>query len=38
MLRHQNLVLLITLGTLVLNIYLYIIVPKDSSRSRTPAA
>jgi hydrophobe/amphiphile efflux-1 (HAE1) family protein len=27
-LRHQNLVLLITFGTLVLNIYLYIIVPK----------
>ncbi len=27
-LRHQNLVLLITVGTLVLNIYLYIIVPK----------
>ena len=28
MLRHQNLVLLITVGTLALNIYLYIIVPK----------
>jgi hydrophobe/amphiphile efflux-1 (HAE1) family protein len=27
-LRHQNLVLLITVGTLFLNIYLYIIVPK----------
>jgi multidrug efflux pump len=27
-LRHQNLVLLIAVGTLVLNIYLYIIVPK----------
>ena len=27
-LQHQNLVLLITIGTLILNIYLYIIVPK----------
>jgi len=27
-LRHQNLVLLITIGTLILNVYLYIIVPK----------
>jgi hydrophobe/amphiphile efflux-1 (HAE1) family protein len=27
-LRHQNLVLLITFGTLVLNVYLYVIVPK----------
>ena len=28
MLRHQNLVLLIAVGTLALNVYLYIIVPK----------
>ena len=38
-LRHQNLVLLITVGTLALNIYLYIIVPKGffpAGRYRPP--
>ena len=37
-LRHQALTLIVAIGTAVLNIYLFIIVPKGSSRSRTPAA
>ena len=37
-LQHQPLVLGITLGTLCLAIYLYVVIPKASFRSRTRAA
>ena len=37
-LRHPQPTLLVTLGTIALSVYLYIVVPRASSRSRTPAA
>ena len=36
-LKHQTATLLVAVATLVLTFFLYVIVPKGSSRSRTPA-
>jgi multidrug efflux pump len=37
-LRHSAIMLLISIATLALNVYLYVKIPKGSSRSKTPGA